>query len=65
MISVGRRLPRPGKAWVGVPVTVYLLTVLVLPVVLIALYSVGVLTNTVYPPVTYSWDGWKDFLPND
>jgi spermidine/putrescine transport system permease protein len=64
-ISVGRRLPRPGKAWLGVPVTVYLLTLLVLPVVLIALYSVGVLTNTVYPPVTYSWDGWKDFLPND
>jgi spermidine/putrescine transport system permease protein len=62
--AVGRRLPRPGKAWLGVPVTLYLLTLLVLPVVLIALYSVGLLTNTVYPPIEYSWDGWKDFLPN-
>src|SRR5918997_6223335 len=63
--SVGRLIPRPGKAWLSIPVTLYLLTLLVLPVVLIALYSVGLLTNTVYPPVEYSWDNWKDFLPNN
>jgi spermidine/putrescine transport system permease protein len=64
-VSVGRRFLQPGRAWLGVPVTLYLLTLLVLPVVLIALYSVGLLTNTVYPPISYSWDNWKEFLPNN
>src|SRR5436305_5690842 len=59
----GRRLPRPGRAWLGLPVVVYLVGLLVLPIVLIGLYSVGLITNTPYPPVHYSWDNWKEFLP--
>ena len=57
-------MPRPGRSWLGVPVVVYLLALLVMPIVLIALYSVGLITNTPYPPVSYSWDNWQDFLPN-
>ena len=45
------------------PVVVYLLTLLVFPVVLIGLYSVGLKTNVVYPPISYSWADWKGFLP--
>jgi spermidine/putrescine transport system permease protein len=60
----GRRGFRPpGRAWLGVPVALYLLTLLVFPVVLIGLYSVGLKTNVVYPPISYNWDDWKGFLP--
>jgi spermidine/putrescine transport system permease protein len=62
-VVAGRRTPRPGRAWLGVPVVLYLTTLLVLPIVLIALYSVGLITNTPYPPVHYSWDNWREFLP--
>jgi spermidine/putrescine transport system permease protein len=62
-VAAGRRTPRPGRAWLGVPVVLYLTTLLVLPIVLIALYSVGLITNTPYPPVHYSWDNWREFLP--
>ncbi|MDX6519740.1 MAG: hypothetical protein QOF08_345, partial [Gaiellales bacterium] len=41
----GRRSFRaPGRGWLGVPVAVYLLTLLVFPVILIGLYSVGLKT---------------------
>ncbi|MDX6549911.1 MAG: spermidine/putrescine transport system permease protein [Gaiellales bacterium] len=60
----GRRSFRaPGRGWLGVPVAVYLLTLLVFPVILIGLYSVGLKTNVVYPPISYSWSDWKGFLP--
>lgn len=62
-VAAGRRTPRPGRAWLGLPVVLYLTTLLVLPIVLIALYSVGLITNTPYPPVHYSWDNWREFLP--
>src|SRR5207244_12005279 len=58
-----RRFRPPGRGWLGVPVAAYLLTLLVFPIVLIALYSVGIRTNVVYPPISYSWDDWKGFLP--
>jgi hypothetical protein len=36
-----RRFRPPGRGFLGVPVVAYLLTLLVFPVVLIGLYSVG------------------------
>jgi spermidine/putrescine transport system permease protein len=62
--AAGRGVPRPGRAWLGVPVVIYLVGLLVLPIILIALYSLGLITNTPYPPVHYSWDDWRAFLPD-
>jgi spermidine/putrescine transport system permease protein len=68
--SVGRRkgVPfrrrwRPGRAWLSVPVTAYLLAGLIVPIILIALYSVHLLTNLIFPPAKFSVDTWKGFLP--
>jgi hypothetical protein len=47
-----RRFRAPGRGFLGVPVVAYLLTLLVFPVVLIGLYSVGLKTNVVYPPIS-------------
>ena len=59
-----RRRPwRPGRAWLSVPVTVYLLTGLVVPIILIALYSVHLLTNLIFPPAKFDLATWKGFLP--
>src|SRR5260221_3927864 len=58
-----RRFRPPGRGWLGVPVVAYLLMLLVFRVILIGLYSVGLKTNVVYPPISYSWSDWKGFLP--
>ena len=58
-----RRRWRPGRAWLSLPVTAYLLAGLVVPIILIALYSVHLLTNFVFPPAKFSLDTWKGFLP--
>ena len=58
-----RRRWRPGRAWLSLPVTAYLLAGLIVPIILIALYSVHLLTNLVFPPAKFSLDTWKGFLP--
>ena len=58
-----RRRWRPGRAWLSLPVTAYLLAGLIVPIILIALYSVHLLTNFVFPPAKFSLDTWKGFLP--
>src|SRR5690242_16403158 len=59
-----RRRPwRPGRAWLSVPVTAYLLAGLIVPIILIALYSVHLLTNLIFPPAKFDLDTWKSFLP--
>ena len=58
-----RRRWRPGRAWLSVPVTAYLLAGLIVPIILIALYSVHLLTNLIFPPAKFSVDTWKSFLP--
>ena len=59
-----RRRPwRPGRAWLSLPVTAYLLAGLVVPIILIALYSVHLLTNLIFPPAKFSVDTWTGFLP--
>jgi spermidine/putrescine transport system permease protein len=58
-----RRPWRPGRAWLSLPVTAYLLAGLIVPIVLIALYSVHLLTNLVFPPAKFSLETWKSFLP--
>ena len=58
-----RRRWRPGRAWLSVPVTAYLLAGLIVPIILIALYSVHLLTNLIFPPAKFSVDTWKGFLP--
>jgi len=58
-----RRRWRPGRAWLSLPVTAYLLAGLIVPIIPIALYSVHLLTNFVFPPAKFSLDTWKGFLP--
>ena len=58
-----RRRRRPGRAWLSVPVTAYLLAGLIVPIILIALYSVHLLTNLIFPPAKFSVETWKSFLP--
>ncbi len=58
-----RRRWRPGRAWLSVPVTAYLLAGLIVPIILIALYSVHLLTNLIFPPAKFSVETWKSFLP--
>jgi spermidine/putrescine transport system permease protein len=60
---LARRPWRPGRAWLSLPVVVYLLAGLLVPIVLIALYSVHLLTNLIYPPAQFSLETWKSFLP--
>ena len=48
-----RRRWRPGRAWLSVPVTAYLLAGLIVPIILIALYSVHLLTNLIFPPAKF------------
>jgi spermidine/putrescine transport system permease protein len=54
---------RPGRSWLAVPTSLYLLVVLIFPLVLIGLYSVNVMTNLVGVPTSFSLANWKDFLP--
>jgi spermidine/putrescine transport system permease protein len=58
-----RRRWRPGRAWLSLPVTLYLLAGLIVPIILIALYSVHLLTNLIFPPAKFDLDTWKSFLP--
>lgn len=54
---------RPGKSWLVLPTIAVLAIVLVLPLVLIGLYSVSLLTNLVGVPTDFSLLNWKAFLP--
>jgi spermidine/putrescine transport system permease protein len=57
------RARRPGRAWLSIPVVAYLLAGMVVPIALIALYSVHLLTNLIYPPAAFSVVTLKCFLP--
>src|SRR6516165_8893993 len=57
-----RTWPRPGKGALVVPPLVFVLVLLVLPVVFVALYSVGLRTNVPGTPTAFSLFDWKDFL---
>ncbi|HEX5467775.1 MAG TPA: ABC transporter permease [Gaiellaceae bacterium] len=57
------RLPSPGRGWLTLPAICFLLSVLVVPLVLVGLYSVNLLTNLVGVPTGFSLVNWDDFLP--
>src|SRR6516164_7056338 len=57
-----RTWPRPGKGALVVPPLVFVLVLLVLPVVFVALYSVGLRTNVPGTSTAFSLFDWKDFL---
>lgn len=54
---------RPGRSWLFAPAGLYLVVVLLVPLVLIGLYSVNVMTNLVGVPTGFSLTNWQDFLP--
>jgi spermidine/putrescine transport system permease protein len=57
-----RTWPRPGQRALVLPPLLFVLVLLVLPVVFIALYSVGLRTNIPGTPTQFSLSGWQDFL---
>src|SRR5215472_3021317 len=57
-----RTWPRPGKGALVVPPLVFVVVLLVLPVVFVALYSVGLRTNVPGTPTAFSVLDWQDFL---
>lgn len=54
---------RPGRAWLTLPTSAFLVAVMLVPLVLIGLYSVNVMTNLVGVPTSFSLGYWKEFLP--
>jgi spermidine/putrescine transport system permease protein len=59
----GRLRVGAGRGWLVLPAIAFLLAVLVLPLVLIGLFSVNLMTNLVGVPTDLSFAYWKDFLP--
>jgi spermidine/putrescine transport system permease protein len=62
----GRRRRRfhPGKGWLVLPPTLYLVGLLIFPIILVGLYSVFLLTNLTGVIATFSYQDWLDFFPN-
>jgi spermidine/putrescine transport system permease protein len=54
---------RAGRGWLVLPVIAFLLAVLVLPLILIGLYSVNLMTNLFGVPTDFSLRYWEDFVP--
>lgn len=60
---LGRLHSRTGRSWLVLPGIVFLLAVLIVPLVLIGLYSVNLMTNLFGVPTNFSLHYWDDFLP--
>lgn len=59
----GRSVPLAlGRLLVTATPTLYVLVLLIAPIVLIVLYSVGVMTNLIGSPTGFTLANWKDFL---
>jgi spermidine/putrescine transport system permease protein len=54
---------RAGRGWLVLPVIAFLLAVLILPLILIGLYSVNLMTNLFGVPTEFSLRYWEDFVP--
>ncbi len=63
---VGRRRRgfHPGKGWLVLPPTAYLLALLIFPIILVGMYSLFLLTNLTGVIATFSYQDWLDFFPN-
>jgi spermidine/putrescine transport system permease protein len=55
---------KPGKGWLVLPPTAYLLALLIFPIVLVGMYSVFLLTNLTGVITSFSYQDWLDFFPN-
>jgi spermidine/putrescine transport system permease protein len=53
----------PGRGWLALPPVAFLLAIIIVPLVLIGLYSVNLMTNLFGVPTDFSLTYWKDFLP--
>ena len=62
---VGRPRLRPAKGWLALPPALYLLGLLILPIVLLSLYSVFLLTNLIGVTNVFSLSAWQDFFPSN
>jgi spermidine/putrescine transport system permease protein len=60
---LGRLHARTGRGWLVLPAIVFLLAVMIVPLVLIGLYSVNLMTNLFGVPTDFSLHNWEDFLP--
>jgi spermidine/putrescine transport system permease protein len=60
---VARLHARAGRGWLVLPAIVFLVLVLIVPLVLIGLYSVNLMTNLFGVPTEFSLHYWEDFLP--
>lgn len=58
----GRLAWRPGRAWLVLPPSIYVLALLVGPIVLIGMFSVNVLAQFPGQPTAFSTTDWHDFL---
>src|SRR5581483_11131446 len=62
--AAARRMQlRAGRGWLALPTTGFLVAVLIVPLVLIGLYSVDLMTNLVGVPTGFSVANWSEFLP--
>jgi spermidine/putrescine transport system permease protein len=55
--------PRLGQGWLVVPPAAYLFALLIFPIVLIAMYSVFLLTNLTGVVAVFSFQNWHEFFP--
>jgi spermidine/putrescine transport system permease protein len=60
---LARAQARAGRSWLVLPAIAFLLAVLVLPLILIGLYSVNLMTNLFGVPTEFSLRYWEDFVP--
>ncbi len=59
-----RRRFKPGKGWLVLPPTLYLVGLLIFPIILVGMYSLFLLTNLTGVVATFSYQDWLDFFPN-
>jgi spermidine/putrescine transport system permease protein len=60
---LGRLAVVPGRSWLVLPAIAFLIAVLIVPLVLIGLYSVNLMTNLFGVPTDFSLTYWENFLP--
>jgi spermidine/putrescine transport system permease protein len=59
------RRPQPSQGWLVTVPVLYLLALLIFPIVLIAAYSVFLLTNETGMVATFSYQNWHQFFPTN
>jgi spermidine/putrescine transport system permease protein len=61
----GRTRLKPARGLLALPPTLYLIALLIVPIILLGMYSVFLLTNLIGVTSVFSWAGWTDFFPSN